>query len=276
MKKRFVVFVHLIPAMVSLLLIGAHFLRSGNFLVMVVSLLLILALGIREPLVAWAVQGALLLATAEWVHVAYGLVGARLEAGLPWTKLVCILGGVAALTLTAIALFRAKALTEMYHLAPASAPDVPAMKDVTMVEPTHRTTQITPTEQGAEREQRQRLLAVYHLKTNLTTASLLTFLLMNFSTAVGMVALIAIGIINSGLRTKMRAIGGTLSPDEKKSLYVRQTVGLCLLATPIIAFYSYSLPAVIQPLIVGSIITVFTLLLWALARYEYLYLGREG
>jgi hypothetical protein len=272
MKKRFVVFVHLIPAIVSLLLIGAHFLRSGNVLVMLMSLLLISALCVREPMVARTVQGALLLATAEWVHVAYGLVAARLAMGAPWTKLVCILGGVAALSLTAIALFRSRALKEMYHLAEVPGTDLPKRTAT----PAPATSQAPQAEQTLESGQRQRLLAVYHWKSNLTTASLLTFLLMEFSTALGMVTLIIIGTINSSLRSKLQKIGGTLSPAQRKGVYVRQSVGLCIFSLPIIAYYCYALPAIIQPVIVGTIIAAYTLLLWALARYEYRYMGDAG
>lgn len=64
MKKRFVVFCYLAPVMLSLLMIGAHFLRTGNFIVPIMSLLLIMSLGVREPLVARTVQFALVLATA--------------------------------------------------------------------------------------------------------------------------------------------------------------------------------------------------------------------
>lgn len=272
MKKRLVVFVHLMPAMLSLLLIGAHFLRAGNVLVLLMSLLLITALCIREPLVARTAQVALLLATAEWIHVAYNLVMARLAAGAPWSKLVAILGAVAALSLLASALFRARALQEMYHLTPAPVSSPPERTTA----PKPSADRPSPPQQSADSDQRQRLLAVYHLKSNLTTASLLTFLLMEFSTALGMVTLIAIGIINSALRSKLHKIGGTLSPAQRQGLYVRQSVGLGIFALPIIAYYAYSLPALIQPLIVTAIITTFTLLLWALARYEYLHMGHDS
>lgn len=266
MKKRFVVFCYLVPVMLSLLLIGAHFLRSGNLLVPVVSLLLIVALAIREPLVARAVQLALLLATAEWVWVAFDLVSARLDAGLPWTKLALILGAVAVLALVSVALFFSQTLQAMYHLGFAAgqtasnpiAPPLPALTGCPQPEPAMAT--------GA----RRKLLAVYKLKSTLTTCSLVAFLLMDYSLGLGMVALIAIGLINTALRRKMRGIGGVLSAADWKQLYVRQALGLGLLSLPIIGYYFLTLPVLNHRLIVDSIIAGFTLLLWAGARYEYL------
>lgn len=272
MKKRFVVFCSLIPVMISLLLIGAHFLRSGNVLVLIGSLFLIMALGVREPLVARTVQLALLLATAEWFHVAYGLVAARLASGQPWNKLVLIMGGVIVLSLASVALFLTKTLRERYHLD--SGPGEKAQPGRTKADGPR--TGLAPIGQVASAEHRRQLLAVYSLKGNLTTASLLAFLLMDFSVGFGVMALIAIGLINTALRTRMQRIGGRLAAADKRRLYVRQALGLCLFAVPIIGYYSLTLPVMKHRLIVDSIITAFTLLLWAAARYEYLYMEQEG
>lgn len=272
MKKRFVVFLHLIPAGISLLLIGAHFLRTGNLLVPLLSLLLIMALCVREPFIARTVQVVLVLATAEWIHLIFTLVSARLEAGLPWTKLVLILGGVAALALVSIGLFWAKALKEMYHLSLDPGTSLPNR----VATPEQARPRPRQPEPAVVTERRQKLLAVYKLKVTLTTCSLLCFLLMDYSLGLGMIALIAIGLINSALRTKMQRIGGILPSAERKRLYLRQTLGLGLFALPMIGYYAILLPASKQPLIVGSVIAAFTLLLWAAARYEYLHMGQEG
>ena len=271
MKKRLVVFCYLIPVLLSLLLIGAHFLRFGNVLVPILSLLLIVALCIREPLVARAVQLALLLATAEWVRVAFDLVAARLEAGLPWTRLALILGAVAALAIASIALFLTKTLKEMYHLTC----DLGNQGLDRIVEPDCALTGLSQAEPATATEHRQQLLAVHNLKGTLTTGSLLSFLLMEYSIGLGMVTLIAIGLINSALRKRMQGLG-VLPLADRKKLYSRQVVGLFLFALPIIGYYSFSLPAMEHRLIVDSIITAFTLLLWAAARYEYLHMRQES
>lgn len=270
MKKRFVVFVHLIPAILSLLLIGAHFLREGNVIFPLLSLLMIMALCVREPLVARTAQLALLLATAKWFLVTFTFVTERMAAGTPWIRLVCILGAVAALALVALALFWSKALKEMYHLAidPGNTPQDRAS------EPAPAVAEISQGGRIAEAERLQRLLAVHYIKTTLTTCSLLTFLLMDYSVGLGMVTLIAIGLINFGLRSRMQRIGGILPLADRRKLYVTQTLGLCIFALPMIAYYAVLLPEILQPLIIGTIIAVFTLLLWASARYEYLYLGK--
>ncbi len=272
MKKRFVVFFHLIPVIFSLLLIGAHFLRTGNVIVTVFCLLLSMALCVREPLVARTVQVALLLASAEWIHVAYGLVSARLESGLPWTKLVIILGAVTALSLTAFCLFYSKVLKEMYHLAFAPRKNW----QQGMVGEDGAPAGLPQPEQTAEREQRQKLLTVHALKSTLAPCSLLAFLLMDFSIGLGMGTLLALGLINYGLRSKLRGIGGSLTPAEGKKLYVRQTIGLGGFALLVIGYYTFLLPTLIQPLIVGAIIAAFSFLLWAAARYEYVHIGPKN
>lgn len=266
MKKRFVVLLHISPAIISLLLIGAHFLRSGNFFVAAISLLLAMALCIREPLIARTAQVALFLATAEWAHVAFTLVSARLEAGLPWTKLAIILGAVAALSLASLCLFFTAVLKDMYHLSFDPAENTQNRM------PTHDNIkeECSSTTRALETEQRQKLLAVHYLKSTFTSCSLLAFLLMDYSTLLGMVTLIAIGLTNSSLRTKMQGIGGILPQEDRKKIYTRQTLGLCVFAVSIIGYYSFSLPAIKLSLIVGSIITAYTLILWAMARYEYL------
>lgn len=264
MKKRFAVVLHLIPVIISLLLVGAHFLRSGNLFFTAFSFLLIMALCIREPLVARVVQVALFLATVEWIHVAFTLVSSRLDAGLPWGKLSIILGAVAALSLASIGLFLSSALKEMYHLSHEPRNHSHNGRGA------HPTAILSKTVPAPTTEHRQKLLSVHYLKNTLTTCSLLAFLIMDYSSLLGMVTLIAVALTNSSLRAKMKQIGGVLSLEDRKKLYVRQTFGLCLLSLPIIGYYSFSLPALKLTLIVGSVIAVFTMLLWAAARYEYI------
>ena len=271
MKKRFVVFFHLIPAIISLLLIGAHFLRSGNLLITAVSLLLILALGVREPLIARAVQVALLLATAEWVHVAFTLVSDRMQEGVPWTNVAIILGAVTALSLASIFLFLSSALKERYHLTFAQSKDLKS----SMAAHDRAMSGLSQTKQATETENRQQLFAVHNLKSILTTCSVFTMLMMDYSIGLGMMTLIVIGLTNCALRTKMNRIGGVLPSEDQKKLYFRQICGLGLLALPILSYYYLSLTTMQHIIIVGSIITAFTLLLWAAAHYEYVWMRRQ-
>lgn len=271
MKKRFVVFCFLIPVIISVILIGAHFLRSGNVLIPILSLLLVMALCIREPLVARTVQFVLLLATAEWIHAAYVLISTRVDAGLPWTKLGIILGSVGALSLASIGLFLTKTLKEMYHLSDAPDDKVQSREG----EHGRDMTETSRVREVSLPEHRQKLLAVHSLKSNLTICSLLAFLIMDYSVGVGVAFLVVIGLVNIGLRTKIQGIGGILPSEDRRKLYVRQIIGFCLFALPSIGYYSFLLPTMKHRLIVGSIITAFTLLLWLAARFEYLYTGQE-
>ena len=270
MKKCLLVFIYLTPAIISLLLIGAHALRSGHYVAMLFCLLLLMSLCIREPLVARIVQFALIVSAAEWLHVAAGLIATRLEAGLAWGRLALIFGAVFSLSLAAIALFWTAVLKEMYHLS-----FDPDGGEQNKEKPQCSETIEPSLLQGATSvEQRQKLLTVHYFKITLATCSLLSFLLMEFSMGAGMVTLVAWGLVNSAIRTKLQRIGGLLSAADREKLFVRQTWGLCLLATPIIGYYSYSLPSVMQPLIVSSIIAVFTILLWGAARFEYIVCGK--
>jgi hypothetical protein len=115
-NKRLVIFVQLIPVVLSLLVLGAHCLRSGSLLLMVLSLILVLCLFIREPIMARTIQLVLFLSTVEWLRFAFVFASARAAAGQPWTRLVLISGGVALVAFASIFVFKTKALKELYHL----------------------------------------------------------------------------------------------------------------------------------------------------------------
>lgn len=116
MRKNLGTFLWLLPVIVSMLLIGAHFLRSGSLVLVAVSLMLLLVLLIRHPLAARLLQLALLLATVEWVRTAFVFIMARAAAGLPWVRLAWILGAVAGVSAAAIFVFCSKTLKERYRL----------------------------------------------------------------------------------------------------------------------------------------------------------------
>ena len=116
MKKHIVPFFQLIPVIISMLLIGAHFLRSENLVFTAVSLILLFGLFIRHPLPARILQLALFLSTVEWVRTAFILTSVRLDAGLAWTRLAFILGAVACFSFASIFVFFSKTLKERYSL----------------------------------------------------------------------------------------------------------------------------------------------------------------
>ena len=105
-----------IPIVLSLVVLGAHFMRYGNTLGMVAVLLLIGILFVRQQWAARLVQVALVLGTIEWVHTLYVMAQLRIAFGQPYTRLVLILGAVIAIALASALLFQTKELKNSYKL----------------------------------------------------------------------------------------------------------------------------------------------------------------
>ena len=105
-----------IPIVLSLVVLGALFMRFGNTLGMVAVLLLIGILFVRQQWAARLVQVALVLGTIEWVHTLYVMAQLRIAFGQPYTRLVLILGAVIAITLASALLFQTKELKNIYKL----------------------------------------------------------------------------------------------------------------------------------------------------------------
>jgi hypothetical protein len=100
-----VIGLQLVPVVLSLILLGAHFLRAGNLVMVTLVLLFVPLLGVRRLWVARLVQVALVLGAAEWVRALVQMAARRSEAGEPMLRLIAILGSVALVTaLSAIAL----------------------------------------------------------------------------------------------------------------------------------------------------------------------------
>lgn len=89
-----------LPAL-ALLLLAAHFQRAGLYPLVAVSIALI---GLAFVDDAWArrvLQVALVLGAAEWLRTAWVLTAHRAAMGLPYARMLAILGAVAAITLVA-------------------------------------------------------------------------------------------------------------------------------------------------------------------------------
>jgi hypothetical protein len=99
---------------VAALLLGAHFLRAGNVLMM--------ALCVAAPLLfLWRKRWSLVLlqilaygAALTWIAVAYQLVELRQRSGQPWTVAAIILGSVALSTFAAGLLLNSRAIKDRY------------------------------------------------------------------------------------------------------------------------------------------------------------------
>lgn len=99
---------------IAALLLGAHFLRAGNFVMV--------ALCLSTPLLfLWRRRWSLMLmqvlaycAAATWIAVAIQLVQLRQQLGQPWTVAVIILGAVALFNLLTGLLLNSRAIKERY------------------------------------------------------------------------------------------------------------------------------------------------------------------
>ncbi len=108
-------FLLLLPAGVSALLLGAHFLRRDDPGLVVISLVLFGLLFVRRLWAARLVQLGLLAGALEWLRTLAALLPARRAAGEPWMRLAAILGGVALLALLGAALLETRRLRERYR-----------------------------------------------------------------------------------------------------------------------------------------------------------------
>jgi hypothetical protein len=109
-----------LPVMLSLIVLGAHFLRSGNLVMVAIVFVVLGLLFVRRPWAARTVQGALLLGAVEWVRTLVRLAAWRAQEGQPALRLVLILGSVALLTGLSALVFRGARLRSWYGQAPVS------------------------------------------------------------------------------------------------------------------------------------------------------------
>ena len=106
-----------IPIVLSLVVLGAHFLRDGNEWGVFAAIVLLGLLFVRRAWVARLVQAALLLGTMEWLWTMYTLVEIRAAHGAPLARMAVILGVVAGVTFGSALLFGTKRLQRVYKLA---------------------------------------------------------------------------------------------------------------------------------------------------------------
>ncbi|MGB5331854.1 MAG: hypothetical protein WBM80_09285 [Woeseiaceae bacterium] len=105
-----------IPVVLSLVALGAHFLRYNNELGVIAAVVLIGLLFLRRAWVARLVQAALVFGAIEWLWTMYTLVQIRAAQGAPATRMVLILTVVALVALGSALLFQTKRLKRSYRL----------------------------------------------------------------------------------------------------------------------------------------------------------------
>ena len=104
----------LVPVFLSLLLLGAHFIRAGQWLPALLALIVIGALFIRRPWIVRMVQFALAAGTLEWIRTSAVLVFMRQSLGLPWLRLALIMGAVILLSICSIFVLESESLRNRY------------------------------------------------------------------------------------------------------------------------------------------------------------------
>lgn len=99
---------------IAALLLGAHFLRAGNLVMVALCLAAPLLFLYRKRWSLIVLQVLAYGAGATWIVVAVQLVELRQRSGQPWTVAAIILGSVALFTLLAGLLLNSRAISERY------------------------------------------------------------------------------------------------------------------------------------------------------------------
>jgi len=107
-------FVRVIPLILASLLLAAHFLRDGNLVLTLMCVLMPLLLLIKKRWSWLVVQLFAYAGAAIWIYTTVALVQQRIFWGIPWVRLVMILGGVALFTAWAGLLLNSSRIREMY------------------------------------------------------------------------------------------------------------------------------------------------------------------
>jgi len=107
-------FALLLPALLGLVLLGAHLMRAGHDALLAGVIFTALLAGVRMPWSRRIIQGVLVLGALEWLWTLIVLAGARMDAGMPYARLALILGTVAAGTGLAAALLENHRVRRFY------------------------------------------------------------------------------------------------------------------------------------------------------------------
>lgn len=114
-----ILFARLFPAVLSLLTLGAHFLRRGHLVPCALCVALAFVLALRRPWVPLLVQAALFVGAIQWAGTALFTVRERAHEGGPVVRLAIILGFVTLFTAASAWLVGSRRVRERYA-APTS------------------------------------------------------------------------------------------------------------------------------------------------------------
>jgi hypothetical protein len=105
----------LLPVILSLLLLGAHYYRAGLPVLSGLCVGVLFLLFFRKRWIPHLFQGLLILASLEWLRALYFFAAMRIAWNEPWTRLAIILGAVALFTLLSGLVFRNARLRAFYR-----------------------------------------------------------------------------------------------------------------------------------------------------------------
>jgi hypothetical protein len=103
------------PVFISFLLLGAHFFRAGIIVLVVICLLVPFLLLLKRKWSVITIQILLIIGSIEWLRTLFILAHEHMEIGLPWIRLVVILGAVALFTACSALVFRFRSLRNHFN-----------------------------------------------------------------------------------------------------------------------------------------------------------------
>ncbi|MCB9418374.1 MAG: hypothetical protein H6667_01105 [Ardenticatenaceae bacterium] len=109
-------FLRLLPVILSILLLAAHFLREGSIVLVVLLVAALALLFVRRSWIARIFQIGLILGGLEWLRTLLNLIIQRQMLGQSWERMVLILGFVVVFTMGSALVFQMAALRERFHL----------------------------------------------------------------------------------------------------------------------------------------------------------------
>jgi hypothetical protein len=112
----------LLPVILSLIVLAAHFFRAGN-LVLVVAILSVGGIAfVRRRWAARVAQSTLIFGALVWGHTLLRLTSERMQLGQPAARMAIILGTVLLMTLLSAWLLQVGALRRRYGIGQRDRP----------------------------------------------------------------------------------------------------------------------------------------------------------
>lgn len=105
----------IIPLILSSLLLSAHFYRHYNYPMMVISIIVPLLLLIKKRRILIVIQLFSLAGAGVWINTIVTIADERKSIGEPWIRMAVILGAVAAFTLASGLMLNLKKVKENYY-----------------------------------------------------------------------------------------------------------------------------------------------------------------